>query len=70
MPLLGLHFGGCPQITDLTPLEGLKLTQIELPIPLPSKGIEMIRRMKTLTSINGFSPDDFWKKYDAGEFKK
>ena len=70
LPLLGLDFAECPRITDLTPLEGLKLTLIGMPIPVPSKGIEAIRRMRTLTSINGLPTEEFWKKYDAGEYNK
>ena len=70
MRLSELYFDECPRITDLTPLEGMSLTQIALPIPVPGKGIEAVRRMKTLTKINDLPPDEFWKKYDAGEFKQ
>ena len=40
-----------------------------------TSGIEVIREMKSITQIgiSGGSlmpPDEFWKKYDAGEFGK
>ncbi|MBY0521792.1 MAG: hypothetical protein K2R98_00245, partial [Gemmataceae bacterium] len=39
-------------------------------VPQPTtKGIDVIRSMKSLTKINFLAPDEFWKKYDAGEFK-
>jgi hypothetical protein len=41
-----------------------------------TKGIEGVRRMKSLKKIGinsfenqSFSVEEFWKKYDAGEFK-
>jgi hypothetical protein len=70
MPLTTLVLGGCGGITDLTPLEGMRLTQFDPPIPMPNKGAEVIRRMKTVTSINGLPAEEFWKKYDAGEYNK
>ena len=37
-------------------------------------GMEVLRQMESLKRINFYggpdmSPDEFWKKYDAGEFK-
>jgi len=32
-------------------------------------GVDIIRGMKSLSNINYFPPAEFWKKYDAGEFK-
>jgi hypothetical protein len=54
--------------------------QLTLVFFTPSKitdGIDAIRRMKSLQTIGlsgegkeQFPPDEFWKKYDAGEFGK
>jgi hypothetical protein len=53
------------------PLENILFTPKKI-----TKGIEGIRRMKTLKTIgihleekHQFPPEEFWKKYDAGEFK-
>jgi hypothetical protein len=42
-----------------------------------TKGIDLIRQMKSLKTIgvgfrdeDKFPPAEFWKKYDAGEFNK
>ena len=42
-----------------------------------TKGMNVIRQMKSLKTIGlswegkeQFPPDEFWKKYDAGEFNK
>jgi hypothetical protein len=40
-----------------------------------TKGLDVIRQMKSLKTIGLNShfkvpPDEFWKKYDAGEFSK
>ena len=42
---------------------------------LIQKGMDLLRRMKSLESIavhglRGFEPAEFWKLYDKGEFKK
>jgi len=61
------------KVTDLTPLEGMKLEAfIFTPIDI-TKGIEIVRSMKSMQRIgleNGLAmdPEEFWKKYDAGEF--
>ena len=61
-------------VTDLTPLEGMKLTSFGFTPKSIGKGIEIIRQMRTVRMINpggrwSMSPEEFWKKYDAGEFK-
>ena len=65
------------QVSDLTPLQGMNLTLIRLTPKNVTKGIEIIRQMKSLKTISTawdektqFTPDEFWKKYDAGEFDK
>ena len=65
------------QVTDLSPLEGMNLQRLVIsPLKIRS-GIDAIRAMKSLTTIvNGeyggrsYSAVEFWKRYDAGEFKK
>lgn len=62
-------------VTDLTPLQGMKLTKLSLTPKKISKGMDVIRQMKSLQSIgivwNEYVPTaEFWKKYDAGEFGK
>jgi len=64
-------------VTDLTPLEGMPLGNIGLPPPRNvKKGMEMLRRMKSLHTIStsweahlNWPAAEFWKKYDAGQFK-
>ena len=51
------------------PLERLSLTPKNI-----TKGIEIVRGMKTIVQItahgdSSMTPKDFWKKYDAGESK-
>jgi serine/threonine protein kinase len=67
MPLSSLHLSDCPNVKDLTPLQGMNLTEIYL--NLPAKGMDVLREMKSLVRINQLPPAEFWKKYDAGEFK-
>jgi serine/threonine protein kinase len=61
------------RVTDLSPLEKMSLREIEFDVDKASKGIEALRGMKSLTSINTGSktltPTEFWKRYDAGEFR-
>jgi Leucine-rich repeat (LRR) protein len=64
-------------VTDLRPLAGLELTRL---IFTPSKiehGIDVVRGMTSLEALDVqfedasavLRPDEFWQKYDAGEFK-
>jgi hypothetical protein len=63
-------------VTDLSPLEGMNLNHFSFTPQNITKGIDVVRRMRSLKIIDGpiygkqFSPDEFWKKYDAGEFGK
>ena len=75
MKLQYLGFGGCPDLHDLGPLEGMELKTIGLSPQLIQKGMDVLRRMKSLESIavhglRGFEPAEFWKLFDKGEFKK
>jgi hypothetical protein len=64
-------------VSDLRPLAGLSLTRL---IFTPSKiehGIEIVRGMQSLEALDVqfedadavLRPDEFWHKYDAGDFK-
>jgi hypothetical protein len=67
------------KVTDLTPLTGMQLEALSLTPGNIKKGIEVIRGMKTIATFGvhpkalrrgeGMKPEEFWKKYDAGEFK-
>jgi len=75
MPLKTL-FCDSNGVTDLTPLSGMAITSITFSPQAIKKGIEALRAMRSLASIGllrgyeTWKPDDFWKKYDAGEFNK
>ena len=74
MPLKYLRCGNT-QVSDLSPLEGMNLTSISITSKNITKGLDILRRMKSLKGINDaptphLPPDEFWKKYDAGEFGK
>jgi Leucine-rich repeat (LRR) protein len=62
-------------ISDLSPLEGMSLTECGFSPRKITKGMEVLRGMTSLKRfIISSKPDgklpaeDFWKKYDAGEF--
>jgi hypothetical protein len=55
-------------LRDLTPLREQKLTHITLP-PNGTKGMDGVRAMATLHSIDGMSPKQFWEKWDAQKKK-
>jgi serine/threonine protein kinase/Leucine-rich repeat (LRR) protein/Flp pilus assembly protein TadD len=74
MPLQELMVQNCLKLTDLTPLEGMKIQTLMFTPKNITKGIEVIRAMKSLNQIlvdgaTWMKPEEFWKKYDAGEFK-
>ncbi len=61
------------QVFDLSPLTGMNLTLVSLTPKNITKGLDVIRQMKSLKTIgidskNQWPPAEFWKKYDAGEF--
>jgi len=76
MPLTTLSLW-LTDVQDLTPLEGMKLRQITFTPKKITRGIDVLRKMKSLEVI-GISWEGklvwpaavFWKKYDAGEFRK
>ena len=69
MPLNYLSLHDCFQVRDLSPLKGMPLSIIWLP-PQVDRGMAVLRQIKPLEKINGMAADEFWKKYDAGEFKQ
>jgi len=76
MKLTVLDILGCGQVHDLTPLQGMSLDEMYLTPKHISRGMDGLRTMKSLKMIavglgpkERFSADQFWKKYDAGEFK-
>src|SRR5262249_16082007 len=50
-------------VTDLTPLARIPLEELGL-TPRPYKGIEIIRAMKTIVTINNKRAAEFWLEYD------
>ena len=68
MPLTQLNLNGCKDLHDLTPLAGMKLNSVALP-PNVTKGIGIIRSMKSLQTIDGIAPEQFWKLWDASKAK-
>lgn len=71
MPLASLNLSGHNnrREQDLTPLEGMNLKVLKFNAEYKTRGIEVLRAMKSLVSINGQPPAEFWKSYD-GKVKK
>ena len=74
MPLEAVQCDGAP-VSDLSALQGMSLAMITFTPRNITKGLEVIRQMKSLKAI-GIEWDqapptaEFWQKYDAGEFGK
>jgi hypothetical protein len=61
-------------ITDLTPLQGMPLEDIRLTPKNITRGLDILRDMKSLKTIGinwdqSWPAAEFWKRYDKGEFK-
>jgi len=79
MPLLRLDIRET-KVADLTPLKGMALVSFEFTPSNITKGIEIVREMKTIQAYPVPSAaagkrtlipaDEFWKRYDSGEFKR
>ncbi|MEI8018275.1 MAG: family 16 glycoside hydrolase [Schlesneria sp.] len=76
MPLKDLNILGT-KVTNVEPLRGIELDNLIFNPTTILSGLDAIRQMKSLKSIgigwddkNKFTPDQFWKKFDDGEFKK
>jgi len=68
-----LHIGETP-MSDLTPLKGLSLKRFIFTPGRITKGIEIIRGMKSIREIgpsfeNRMNPSQFWSLYSEGKFK-
>jgi hypothetical protein len=57
-------------VTDLTPLKDLLLETLVFSPEGITNGIDTVRSMKTLKECNGGPAVEFWRRYDAGEFRK
>ena len=72
-PLKGLNIDNTG-ITDLTPLQGMPLEDIRLTPKNITRGLDILRDMKSLKTIGinwdqSWPAAEFWKRYDKGEFK-
>ncbi len=62
-------------VSDLSPLEGMSLETLAFTPKNITKGLEIVRRMASLTRLGDtkdrqIPPEEFWRRYDAGEFGK
>ena len=71
-PLKGMHLkrlnietSESSRVTDLSPLKGMELESLQFLANGVTKGIGIVRRMKSLKEINRMKPEEFWKEYDA-----
>jgi hypothetical protein len=77
MPLTSLNLLDCPKLHDLAPLTRMNLSEVRLtPKNFSKEKLEVIRQCKSLKTIviglkgsDRLAAEDFWKKFDAGEFK-
>lgn len=71
-----LHLGES-QVTDLSPLRGLRLTRLIVTPGRITAGWDVVRAMETLTELDvefreprPWSPEEFWRRFDAGELQR
>ncbi len=62
------------QVSDVSLVSGMPLTSLTITPRNITKGMDVFRQMPGLQTIGleyteMLSADEFWKKYDAGEFK-
>ncbi len=62
-------------VTDLTPLQGMPLQLICLTPKNITRGLDLLRDMKSLKTIGiawgrKWPAAEFWERYDKGEFKE
>ncbi len=72
MPLEHLNVQSS-SVSDLSPLDGMNLRQLIFTPKTITRGIDVIRRMKSLKTLGTLNdeqlrPDEFWKKFDEGAF--
>ncbi len=65
------------QVSDLSPLKGMPLENIRLTPKANTKGLDILRDMKSLKTIGigkantqVWPAAEFWDRYDKGEFKQ
>jgi serine/threonine protein kinase len=73
MPLMSLRIDNTG-ISDLTPLQSMPLEEIRLTPKNISKGLDILRHMKSLKTIGidenqSWPAAEFWERYGKGEFK-
>jgi serine/threonine protein kinase/Leucine-rich repeat (LRR) protein len=66
---------GVTAVTDVTPVAGMNLKAVYFSPKRVTRGIEVLRPMKSLVYMSvragdRISVEEFWKRYDAGEFDK
>jgi hypothetical protein len=71
-----LSFLSCADtsVSDLSPLKGMDLEHIRLTPKNITKGLDILREMKSLKTIGTWfdrtwPAAEFWARYDRGEFK-
>ncbi len=74
MPLTVLHIQDTG-VTDVSSLQGMPLEEILLTPNKITKGLDMLRDMKSLKTIGvewdqAWPAAEFWERYDKGEFKE
>jgi hypothetical protein len=62
------------QLSDLSPLQGMPLEEIRLTPKKTTRGLGILRGMKSLKTIGidhnqSWPAAEFWERYDKGEFK-
>lgn len=62
---LDLSVVGSGKVTDLGPLKGMQLKSLEFHAEMVTTGLDLVRAMKSLEKINGETPEEFWRGYDA-----
>jgi hypothetical protein len=69
-----LDLGNCASVTNVTPLGGLNLEYIRLDPQRIARGMEVLRKMNSLKTIDVSGKDypaaEFWKRHGDGEFNK
>ena len=63
-PLTYLDLGSCTNIIDLSPLAHMPLTSLVFDSMSAKTGTEAVRAIPSLKSINGRTPEVFWKGFD------
>lgn len=68
-----LNLSDCRNVTDLTPLEGLQLERLTFNPERIKRGIDAVRKMKSIRTLHTrfpggrpFPPAAFWQAYDSG----